>query len=95
MKCRSRRKLGEAIWWTKGDEFSVVLVRSEGWQCPKRVNAILESDESAVTRLNALTREDFTSGRTIVVQGWVLARSEAACAVALYMYSKQLLGKLK
>ena len=66
------RKLGRIFHAREADAGERLLARLDG----------LEG--SAVRlRVNALRMEDFAAGRVVVINGWVLARTEAeACAVA-------------
>lgn len=63
----------------------------QGGGCPSRAAACLAGIVEAGTHANAHSSAalherraiDFTSGRTLLVDGWILGESEALCAVAL------------
>ena len=64
------REFGQIFYAREADAAARLLARLDG------------VDGSAVcSRVDALRREDFAAGRVVVINGWVLARTEAeACA---------------
>jgi len=51
-------------------------------------SAQLPSDEELLNHLNERARHDFSEGRTFVVDGWVLSRTEAEICGLVHLLSK-------
>lgn len=83
---RRLKSLGSAIWRAKGDRFVNTLLSDGEWVGPGRLDRMLQNDPVEFDHLRRQSRLDFASGRTIIVKGWVLSRSEVACALTLCKY---------